>query len=552
MKLFKLLLALTLCAALAVPAAVAQDVYVPGEVTQQILSDAFSSGKIVGGTMTFTIDLDPSLIAESEEEAQLAAAALDLISGVTFTGGAGMTPDGLRVELAVDYAGDAGSVGLTGAANMTMDGVSVESNIIEGEVITARWETVLALTGMPQENIDVIMSLKDMDWNALISEAVAMAPELAQQGAQMLAPYGQIAVEWVASLPTAQKENIPASDEYHPETALLMQVSFLPKDVARLLVAVADQLENDAAMTPIIDAILAESGLEEEGISCTADLCRAMRSLAASADGTVPIVINIGFNEDGVPMYVEVFDATEDDSGFHVALHFYETDTPNLFAYLFSVAVYDAGAVVSDAFGVHGQVQTYPENENLVDMTLNMSIIAGGQRIGSADMTFISKDAPSDAGLPGYDMAMNMNMSIDEDGETGSAVSSSNYRYEMTAEGGEKMTYSMKQEIYADGARVATTSTETVTVNPGFTGSYSMNQVMEDGSMKMGFGVNGILFANEYDAAAHAALKPMALETMTNDDMNALVDRVSSNGQTLLIRLIQVLPPEILQMIMNQ
>ena len=89
------------------------------------------------------------------------------------------------------------------------------------------------------------------------------------------------------------------------------------------------------------------------------------------------------------------------------------------------------------------------------------------------------------------------------------------------------------------------------TADGGFTGSARQTMSMpEAGATNI---IMEVDFATAtYDPAASAALNVIALETVSNDDMNALVNRVSSNGQTLLIRLIQVLPAEILQMIMNQ
>ncbi|MFQ9449080.1 MAG: hypothetical protein ACLR4A_18645 [Christensenellales bacterium] len=95
---------------------------------------------------------------DEEGRAQFDALA-EVIQGVSLAGGMGRLDDGYRVELGGAYTAPSGdNVYVTGAANLTADGLSLESNLIEGERLSIRWETLLEMLGLSENEIDALLS----------------------------------------------------------------------------------------------------------------------------------------------------------------------------------------------------------------------------------------------------------------------------------------------------------------------------------------------------------------------------------------------------------
>ena len=59
------------------------------------------------------------------------------------------------------------------------------------------------------------------------------------------------------------------------------------------------------------------------------------------------------------------------------------------------------------------------------------------------------------------------------------------------------------------------------------------------------------VFSWAYDPASTAALTETALETATNEEMDALVTRLSTAAQQKLAGVLAILPPEVMQIIMS-
>ena len=168
-KTHTLLLALFLCLALVFPCALAEDAYVSGQRTQALIDAALDAGQVVGGETRLTLQLGDEILSmlsgDTESQTQLDAL-MEVINGVRFAGGFGKLEDGYRVELGGSYTAPSGdNVFVTAAANLTLDGVSIESNLIEGERLSIRWETLLRLFGLTDDEVNQIMALRDVDWD---------------------------------------------------------------------------------------------------------------------------------------------------------------------------------------------------------------------------------------------------------------------------------------------------------------------------------------------------------------------------------------------------
>ena len=159
-------LTLLLCLSLIFPGAHAEDTYVPGERMRSLVSSALEAGQLVGGEAHFSLTLPDSMLPDDEEGRAQFDALAEVIQGVSLAGGMGRLDDGYRVELGGAYTAPSGdNVYITGAANLTADGLSLESNLIEGERLSIRWETLLEMLGLSENEIDALLSLPTTDWD---------------------------------------------------------------------------------------------------------------------------------------------------------------------------------------------------------------------------------------------------------------------------------------------------------------------------------------------------------------------------------------------------
>ena len=164
-------LTLLLCLSLIFPGAHAEDTYVPGERMRSLVSSALEAGQLVGGEAHFSLTLPDSMLPDDEEGRAQFDALAEVIQGVSLAGGMGRLDDGYRVELGGAYTAPSGdNVYVTGAANLTADGLSLESNLIEGERLSIRWETLLEMLGLSENEIDALLSLPTTDWDSALNE----------------------------------------------------------------------------------------------------------------------------------------------------------------------------------------------------------------------------------------------------------------------------------------------------------------------------------------------------------------------------------------------
>ena len=121
----------------------------------------------------------------------------------------------IRDRLSGTYApGKAEGTSIAAAVDLTADGLAIESNLIEGERVTARWETVLALCGVPQEQIDMILSLKEIDLDAALTEMVQALEGFLATALQLAEPYLQIVGDFAATLPVSQEDQVAESGAF--------------------------------------------------------------------------------------------------------------------------------------------------------------------------------------------------------------------------------------------------------------------------------------------------------------------------------------------------
>lgn len=548
MKKWTLLLALLLCLTLVVPCTAESAAYVPGEISSQLVNEALMSGKMLGGSMTLDIDLNEAVFSDSEDEQAVIRLLEDALDDAVLSGAFGLTGEALRLELGAVY-GSTNPASVSAAADLTLDGVSVESDLIPGEKITAKWETLLALAGMSDEDIAVFTMLKSMDYEELLATVEEMIGPMMEMAGEYAAPYAATLVEFASTLPIEMQENVPA-DDTHPAAASRITVSFTGKDIGRLITTLADQLEADENVSPLLEMVLAQMEQDpESAITTTAELCAQLRALAAQLDGEIPCVCVLALDETGTPVYGEIFATDTDQSGVYFGLITTPGETPDSVKAHFEFSVTDSSGAKEAAVIFEMTVAVDPADSNVADVGFTMSVTEEDASLMSMDMSV--NVSPLQADLPGYENTVSMTMDMDIEGESGSIVMTGSGINQLTAEGGEYVHAVSQTETNVEGMKSIQYVEETMIINPtadGFAGTLVQSQKMPDA------GINEMTINASFSCWTHvpAALTELALENATNDDMARLETAVMGNGIAKLGQLMALLPPELVQMMMAE
>lgn len=543
-------LVLALCMALSLTPACAQEgTYVPGEITKSLFKSAFDAGKIINADVALSISTDTAaFFGEDEEGAKQFDAVMSMINDVKLSLGVGKIADGVRVELTGSLVpeGTAGA-GISAAADLTREGVSVESDLIEGRKLTATWETILQLAGVDQTTSALLLSLRDIDLETAIAAVTEQAKAMAEMAKQAVVPYAETAKAFVATLPSTTEENVPA-DSTHPAVAKRVCVTFTPDDLRMLLTQLTDQLEQDESLVPLLDLALAQGGADGAN---TAALCASIREELADLTGTEPFTLTVGQYEDGSPAYVEVLDSSK--NGMY-ALMTPPADGSYGGAFSLAFIAQDGEGEEQEEASLSMSIDLVTDNEDL-RLAKAFDIDMGLQFEEDGESVVISYDISTRLtegkdGLPAYLTDGSMNMIVLEDGDTFSETMTMHSEQAPTATGGESSKAQTTAEIvYPNTPSASVTADGSMSIEPtedGFTGRYIISEQLPTlGIRDCTFDI--ALGTREYDAAASAALTPLALESATSEDISALVTQANTALQQKTYLLLSILPPDVLQ-----
>lgn len=163
----------------------------------------------------------------------------------------GRLDDGYRVELGGAYTAPSGdNVYVTGAANLTADGLSLESNLIEGERLSIRWETLLEMLGLSENEIDALLSLPTTDWDSALNELNDELAQAAETFGKLADPYLVTLADFAATLNIQQRRDVEAENGY-PAVENEISITCTAEELSRLLHSLADQVEKDTRCAPI-------------------------------------------------------------------------------------------------------------------------------------------------------------------------------------------------------------------------------------------------------------------------------------------------------------
>lgn len=549
-------LTLLLCLSLIFPGAHAEDTYVPGERMRSLVSSALEAGQLVGGEAHFSLTLPDSMLPDDEEGRAQFDALAEVIQGVSLAGGMGRLDDGYRVELGGAYTAPSGdNVYVTGAANLTADGLSLESNLIEGERLSIRWETLLEMLGLSENEIDALLSLPTTDWDSALNELNDELAQAAETFGKLADPYLVTLADFAATLNIQQRRNVEAENGY-PAVENEISITCTAEELSRLLHSLADQVEKDTALRPYLEQLIQNCDLtvtdgdsETTHVMSVSEFCDETRQFAdvlAETDGSLGILL--GYNDDGLPFYLTLA-LSDGETLDALAFQMLPGETED-------TCVFTLRALESDGDSAN----------TLLDTALTLTLDPDDKQVYAAELNVQSEDftlyfamdssaVTTEDSLPGYHLSLSMNSATAVDSGTALTVYTGDGLCALTAAGGEQTTYAANIDIYADttDSLLGSAKIESgLSLEPdenSLVGRFYLDEAFTADDGTLSFGTDVALSSWNYDAAETDALRETMFETATGEELAALQNHFAQSAQQKLFALLSLVPQEVLQML---
>ena len=549
-------LTLLLCLSLILPGAHAEDTYVPGERMRSLVSSALEAGQLVGGEAHFSLTLPDSMLPDDEEGRAQFDALAEVIQGVSLAGGMGRLDDGYRVELGGAYTAPSGdNVYVTGAANLTADGLSLESNLIEGERLSIRWETLLEMLGLSENEIDALLSLPTTDWDSALNELNDELAQAAETFGKLADPYLVTLADFAATLNIQQRRDVEAENGY-PAVENEISITCTAEELSRLLHSLADQVEKDTALRPYLEQLIQNCDLtvtdgdsETTHVMSVSEFCDETRQFAdvlAETDGSLGILL--GYDDDGLPFYLTLA-LSDGETLDALAFQMLPGETED-------TCVFTLRALESDGDSAN----------TLLDTALTLTLDPDDKQVYAAELNVHSEDftlyfamdssaVTTEDSLPGYRLSLSMNSATAVDSGTALTVYTGDGLHALTAAGGEQTTYAANIDIYADttDSLLGSAKIESgLSLEPdenSLVGRFYLDEAFTADDGTLSFGTDVALSSWNYDAAETDALRETMFETATGEELAALQNRFAQSAQQKLFALLSLVPQEVLQML---
>ena len=549
-------LTLLLCLSLIFPGAHAEDTYVPGERMRSLVSSALEAGQLVGGEAHFSLTLPDSMLPDDEEGRAQFDALAEVIQGVSLAGGMGRLDDGYRVELGGAYTAPSGdNVYVTGAANLTADGLSLESNLIEGERLSIRWETLLEMLGLSENEIDALLSLPTTDWDSALNELNDELAQAAETFGKLADPYLVTLADFAATLSIQQRRDVEAENGY-PAVENEISITCTAEELSRLLHSLADQVEKDTALRPYLEQLIQNCDLtvtdgdsETTHVMSVSEFCDETRQFAdvlAETDGSLGILL--GYNDDGLPFYLTLA-LSDGETLDALAFQMLPGETED-------TCVFTLRALESDGDSAN----------TLLDTALTLTLDPDDKQVYAAELNVQSEDftlcfamdssaVTTEDSLPGYRLSLSMNSATAVDSGTALTVYTGDGLCALTAAGGEQTTYAANIDIYADttDSLLGSAKIESgLSLEPdenSLVGRFYLDEAFTADDGTLSFGTDVALSSWNYDAAETDALRETMFETATGEELAALQNHFAQSAQQKLFALLSLVPQEVLQML---
>lgn len=543
----KILIVLMLFASLVIPCAQAENAapYAPGSVTEDLFAEAFDRGDMLALDMSFDLSFAENAGELWNTDAELLNAVCEVLEHSAFTVGAAKIDGGLRVMLAGNYTVDDQSAALDGTLDLTLDGISLTSSAIPGERFSAKWETLLSLAGASEEEIASIMSLRDADWETLLSELLVQLQPMVELAAQIAAPYGETIMAHIAALPMVVNENVPAENGY-PAAASEVQVQITAKALGDLIIALSEQLKQDATLCALLDMALAETATPDSPALTTVELCDIIIQAANEelTDETMPLNIFAGMDAAGNPLYFSIVEENQDGTYFTISLIMGKLEETEADLFNLDILSLSAEQDIIDGVSFILVSDVDEANPNVMSMELLLSSYVDGVETLAFGF-YTDNDSADFEGYPGYVGAMTMELHA-LGGET--AVSAN-----MAADITSVKTANDSEEVVVVGSMTTTAEGEEIPMT--FEGSVLTEVIdgmpvttMTESVQMPGYGVSE--WAENYTLYTLPqradSLTETTLETASAQELEALAGRAMEAIEANVELLFKLLPPQLL------
>ena len=521
--------------------------YNPGDITSAMFEN-LPSGTMSAADMQLFVAFGESFAEQNEVAAEDLAAISEVLANSTLHVSGGKYDDGVRLYLAGLYGHGESALTVDAALNITRAGLSLESNLIEGRKVTVTWDTLLRMFGVDDETLAALKSLSGLTEEDVTTALTALLDELSvylQKAAEIASPYVEKVAEFAASLPVETLENV-TEDSGYPAAARVVTITCTDKAIGELLVSLADMLEQDAVLAPILDQMIAGGmDITHNGVTATntAEACALLRTAVAEelTDESRPLQLVLGTDESGMNAYLIVYKETEDGGAIALTATMMQPDDSS-FAFALSVGTHLADGSMEDGITINATASTDPSNPGAELVNTSIMFFEGGE-VTTQQTQKVSVELTEADGVPMQ--TLNYTLSQTQDG----AVLDMNMDgvANPNEDGGEDMFYAGTMTVTADDSTVKLDLGYAL-VSAIVNGEPTADMVVNVGAPDLGldgYGMTASCYTYEYDPATTAALEEYALDTMSTDDMDVLMTQATTKAQELLAKLMQALPAPI-------
>lgn len=554
-RLLCLLLAILLpvCPLSAVLAEAQHTPYRPGTLTRSLFLEAFQRGDAVCMDLGQSLTLNAETLGLTGEDADLLSAVMDALAHTQISAAAVRIEDGVLLELAGTYFTEEESVCIDAQLEITKTGLALTSDaVLPGERVTLSWEAALAMLGLGEEEAAQILALRGMSLKQLQEAATSYIRMFTLMAQQIAAPYAQILSDFVAAQPVIVEENV-AAEGFFPAAAKETAVIVTSKAIGELLVTLCSHLEQDAALAPMLDALLAQAEPDSGIPPTTAALCAAVRQEAMTlTDEEYPLYLITGTDADGRPLYGSLCAVLEDGSTAALNLINCAESSEDDLSCLLQVFASDAEGVYSGLTASLDYAGN-PADPLVISLSIEADVQAGEQSLCNMTIDMDTEPMITEEGLSGYSSTYSYIVTIADESGPVTVSCYGEAEQALTADGGESAySFGVSETYVGDELIDQTTAQVGFAVVPGEDGPEGewIEQMTspQAGIDEAAFGV--WLYTLPYTPAEE--LTEFALDSASEEDVQALMLRAMTNIQAPMDALFALLPEELLTLIAGE
>ena len=492
--------------------------FVPGEITQSLVCEALDSGQMINGEMHLNLAIDNALLTSMGADSETALMLLKVLDDASIRIGAGKTEEGLRLELTGLYSPDnAQSVSVDALIEMTEQGIALESNLIEGNRLTLRWDTLASLLGLNRQQL---IAMGNIDIEAVLAQLTTTLVQFQSSILPLLEPYVDIVFDFANGLSIETYTDVPAEGGY-PAAASETYITCTDIEFAALLTRLATKLEGDAALRSMLDNLLSYHGLN------TADLIKFMRSGAsalAGMDKTYSLVIGTNGSIEDLPWYINLAVISADGSYDSLYLLCNPGETQDSLHANLGYSKVLADNTPTDGFDLNVNITPEIANPSLIDLEIYLTGHDNGIQTLNFECIRDVNAVTTSENLPAYTTDILTN--LEYNGGISLSISNSSVKA-ATKAGGESA--SSEGSIEADLLGIPininySSGMDIASAEGGFTG----NAYGTLGSNQWGneiLGVSVDLYTSE-SVPLSDDVKILALENLDDNAWNALIENI--------------------------